>query len=406
MIAGLSNKRKVELILYLILAFFLFGYLRICFERMTDFKVTHRTAVRVLEKEEIYDFKDGHYLFKYSPFFATLFSFLGFFPLSYAKIFWMFFLGFCVLGIARIGKYLVLNHRSPPPFFYLLSFVLVGKFILREIELGQTDFLQLFSIFTFLYLLEKNKNHLSGFFLGFSVMIKPTPLVFVPYLLYRKRFSVLLFAFLSILVLLFVPAIFFGFDHNLILHKKWYQILASSSPVLLASEANQSVFGLFYRFFVSPEHLAFKEYKVSLLSLSPFLVKILVYGFVLGSYIFLLHLNKLSKNVKDFLTYNKEALEYSLLLVFMSLFSPLGWIQNFSSLILACMILTFYTLKTNFRDGWMNIVLVLSFVLVNVINYETVGKDLNLLSQYLSFITLGTILFVVGLSKLRISGET
>jgi len=406
MIGGLSNKRKVELIVYLLLALFLFGYLRICFFRMTDFKVTQRTAVRVLEKEEIYDFEDGHYLYKYPPFFAALFSFLGFFPLPYAKIFWIFLMIFCLLGIARIGKYLVLNQRSPPPFFYLLSFLMIGKFILRELELGQTDFLQLFLIFTFLYFLQKNKQVLSGLFLGFSVMIKPTPLIFVPYLLFKKRYYSVFFTFVFVLLFLFLPAIFWGFENCLILHKKWYQILSSSSPILLASESNQSVFGLFYRFFVSPEHVVFKEYNVNLLGLSPSLANILVYGIFLGSYIFLLYLNKLSERVKSPLTHSKQAIEYSFLLVFMSLFSPLGWIQNFSSSILATMILAFYSLKTNFKDKWITFLLVLSFVLSNAINFETVGEGLNLLSLYCSFITFGTILLLLGLSKLRISGKT
>lgn len=399
MIAGLLKKRKLEIIFYLISALFILGFLYNSFNKMNDFKVTHRSAVRVLEKEEIYNLEDGHYLYKYSPFFALLFSFLGLFPFFYAKLFWIFLMGLTFFGLTKIGKYLVLRHRSPPPFFYLLSFLLVAKFILRELELGQTDFLQLFFIFLFLFFLDKNKNILCGFFFGLSIMIKLTPLIFIPYLFYRKRFSVIFSVFFFTLVFFFLPAIFFGFNNNLILLKKWYQILAFSSPSLLANDMNQSVFGLFYRFFTTT------EYKVNFLSSNHFIVNLLIYGVILGSYIYLLFLNRLSKKVKSFLTYGTEATEYSFLLVFLSLFSPLGWIQNFFSSILVCMILVFYTLKTNFKNKLINFILVLSFVLTNAINYETVGRRLNDLSLYYSFITFGTILLLFALSKLRISGE-
>jgi len=405
MIAGLLKKRKLEIIFYLISALFLLGFLYNSFNKMNDFKVTYRSAVRVLEKEEIYNLEDGHYLYKYSPFFALLFSFLGLFPFFYAKLFWIFLMGLTFFGVTKIGKYLVLKHRSPPPFFYLLSFLLVAKFILRELELGQTDFLQLFFIFLFLFFLEKNKKLLCGFFFGLSIMIKLTPLIFIPYLFYRKRFSVIFSAFFFILVFLFLPSVFFGFENNLALLKKWYQILAFSTPTLFAHDGNQSVFGLFYRFFVSTEYIVYRAYKVNLLSLNPFTVNLLIYGVILGSYIYLLFLNRLSKKVKSFLTYSKEAIEYSFLLVFLSLFSPLGWIQNFSFSILACMILVFYTLETNFKNKLINFILVLSFVLSNAINYETVGRELNLFSLYCSFITFGTILLLFALSKLRLSGE-
>ena len=65
---------------------------------------------------------------------------------------------FTFWGLIKMGKYLVMNHRSPPPFFYLLSIFLILRFFLREIELGQTDFLQLFLIFSFILFLEKRKD--------------------------------------------------------------------------------------------------------------------------------------------------------------------------------------------------------------------------------------------------------
>jgi hypothetical protein len=364
---------------------------------MNDFKVTYRAATRVLNGENLYNWRDGHYLFKYSPFFALLVSPLGLIPFPCAKLLWMILMVFTFWGLIKMGKYLVMNHRSPPPFFYLLSLLLIARFFLREIELGQTDFLQLFLIFSFILFLEKKKEVLGGVFLALSVMVKLTPLIFIPYLLYRRKFSSVFWALVFVLLFFSVPSLIYGIKGNIALLKDWYGFMSLSSPPLLANDMNQSIFGMFYRFLTN------SVYGVNFVNLNPNLVNIIIYIFVMGAYVYILLLNRFSKKVQSSLLHCKETLEYSFLFIFMSLFSPLGWIQNFSSLILAFMVLVYYTLKTNFKDKLVNFLLILYFVLTSAINYETVGRGLNDLSLYYSFITTGVILIPIALSKLRLS---
>ncbi len=364
---------------------------------MNDFKVTYRAATRVLDGENLYNWSDGHYVFKYSPFFAVFISPLGLTPFPYAKIFWMALMVFAFWGVIKVGKYLIMNHRSPPPFFYILFLLLIARFFLREIELGQTDFLQLFLIFSFILFLEKEKEVLGGLFLALSIMIKLTPLIFIPYLLYRRKFSSVFWTFVFALLFFSAPSLIYGIEGNIALLKEWYGFMSLSSPPLLANDMNQSIFGMFYRFLTS------SVYGVNFVNLNPNLVNALIYIFVVIAYVYLLLLNRYSRGIESPLLHCRETVEYSFLLIFMSLFSPLGWIQNFSSLILAFMVLVYYTFKTNFQDKLVNLLLISSFILSSAINYETVGRRLNDLFLYYSFITLGVLLVPIALSKLRLS---
>ena len=130
---------------------------------------------------------------------------------------------------------------------------------------------------------------------------------------------------------------------------------------------------------------------------------VIVYATIIGLFLFLLFLNKKSEAVEKSFVHNKESIEYSLLLIFMALFSPLGWFQNYSSSILAIMILVYYVLEMKFKDKFITIMLVLFFILVDAINFETVGRGLNDLSLYFSFITWGIFILIACLSKLRLS---
>jgi hypothetical protein len=391
-------KTKIfKIVLLIALVIFLSVFFENSFHKMNDFKVTHRAASRLLNGENLYNWEDGHYVYKYSPFFALLVAPFGLIPFSHARFLWMALMCASLFGVVRMGKYLIMGRRSPPRFFYFLSLLLIAKFLLREIELGQTDFVQLLFILALFVFLEKGKEFWGGLFLALSVIIKLTPLIVVPYLIYKKRFRALMWSFILIFAFFFFPSLIYGFHGNLSLLRNWYQFLSLSSPPLIANDMNQSIFGMFYRL------LTASDYNVNFLNLDPNNVNALIYVIIIGSYICLLLFSQLSRKTKTSFLHAQEAIEYSFLLIFIALFSPLGWIQNFSSLVLASMVLVYYTFKTGFRDKAVNFLLISSFVLGSAINYEIVGRRLNDLALYYSLITIGAILIVAALSRLRLS---
>jgi len=410
----MKKENYFKIALYVILTIVILGFFRHTLHRgMNDFDVVHRAATRVLHTENLYNFEDGHYLYKYSPFFALLVAPIGLLPLSYASFLWL--LGMCIslFFVIRMAKKMIMGDKSPPEYFYLLSLLLASKFLVREIRLGQTDFLIL--LFIFLCLLfapasggifnQRGKEFVAGIFLALAVLIKPTALIFIPYFLYKKKFRSVASTIFMSLIFLMLPSLVYGFSKNMKLLLGWKTIISASSPPLLAVDMNQSIFAFFYRL------LTPAPYEVNILNLSYTAVNAIVWVTIVGLFLLLLFLNRKSGAIGKSFVHNKESIEYSLLFIFMALFSPLGWFQNYSSSILAIMILVYYALETKFskiplkagKDKSIIIMLALFFILVDAINFETVGRRLNDLSLYLSFISWGIFILIASLSKLRYS---
>lgn len=380
----------------IVLVIVILGYLRNSVLHFNDFKVTYRAAERALKQENLYNKADGHYIFKYSPIFAVAVSPLGKIPYSFASIIWLFSMCLCLYYIVRMGKFMVMGDKSPPQYFYFLTIVLTSKFLAREFWLGQTDFLQLLLLFLFINFYYRKKEIWGGLFLALSAMIKLTPLIFLPYFLYRKRFLLIIYTLAFVSLFLFLPALIYGWQRNISLLKDWYSFMSYSSPPLLAVDLNQSIFGLFLRLFTP------SIYQVNILTLNSNLVMTIIYVVIIISCLFLLFLSRYGKNIQKQLIHHRETFEFSLLLIFMNLFSPLGWVQNFSSSLLAYMVLVYYSFTIEFKDKTTNILLLLSFILTTFINFETVGRRINDLSLYYSFITWGIIIVTFSLFQLRL----
>lgn len=397
-ISELKKKDYFRIALYVVLIIVMLGYFRNTLRKgMTDFKVVHRATTRVLNQENLYNVDDGHYLYKYSPSFAVLIAPLGLFSVFPAQVLWLVGMCICLFFIMRWSRRMIMGDRSPPAYLYLLTLLLTSRFWVREFWLGQTDFLMLFFIFLFILSTDQGKELKAGVFFALSVIIKPTPLIFVPYLLYKKKFKLIGYLTIMCAVLVFVPSFVYGISGNLNLLSGWKSIMSVSSPPLLTTYVNQSLFGLFYRF------LTPTPCQVNFLNLNYTAVNLLIYVTAIGLFFFLLFLNHRSRLVVKIFVHHGESIEYSLLLIFMALLSPLGWFQNFFSSILAYMLLLYYLLKTGFKDRFILILLILSFVLVDVFNFETVGRRISDLVLSLSSITFGIFLVIICLSKLRLS---
>ena len=398
LLTEISRKNHFKIILYVILAIVVLGYFRITLRKgMNDFRVVHRAAGRVLHQENLYNFADGHYLYKYSPFFAVLVAPLGLLSFQAGEVIWLLGMCLCLAFVLTQCKKMILGDKPPPPYLYILTILFASKFLVREITLGQTDFLILVFIFLFISFADKEKYLLSGLFLSLAVMIKPSSLIFVPYLLYKGKIKLIIYSAITGALFLLAPAAIYGFSTNFSLLTGWRTVMSVSSPPLLAVDLNQSLFAFFYRFLTPTSQ------GVNVLDLNYTLVNLLIYISISGLFLFLLFLNSRSKYVEGNLLHHREGIEYSLVLIFMSLFSPLGWVQNYSSSILALMLLIYYVLKTGFRDKLIISLMLLFFILVDLINFEIVGRKMNDLSLYLSFLTWGVFILIVCLSRLRLS---
>jgi hypothetical protein len=393
----LRKKDLLRTALYLILALLILGYFRNTLRKgMSDFKVVHRAAARVLHQENLYNPADGHYVYKYSPSFAVLIAPLALLPLFPAQVLWLMGMCACLFFILKWSKGMILGDKPPPAYLYILTLAATSRFWVREFWLGQTDLLMLLFVFLFILCSNRGQNLRAGLFLALSAAIKPTSLVFVPYLLYKRRFSLIGWSAAAGAALFVLPSLIYGASGDLRLFNDWRAIMSSSSPPLVKAFVNQSLFGMFHRFLAGPS-------TVGLLSLDAGLVNLLTCACAIGLFLGLILLSRRSKLVENGLARQPETVEYSLLLIFTALFSPLGWFQNFLSSLPAYMLLLYYLFHVRFRDRSLLICLLLSFVLINVFNFEMVGRRTSDLLLALSSVTFGIFLVMAGLFKLRLS---
>ena len=101
--------------------------------------------------------------------------------------------------------------------------------VVVDMQEGQTNFLALLPLIAGLALAQRESQWLdiaAGGLIGLGVAVKVTPVVFVAYFAWRRRWSVAFSAVLSVAVCwLLVPALVFGWDQNLKWLGQWTRIM-------------------------------------------------------------------------------------------------------------------------------------------------------------------------------------
>ena len=182
---------------------------------LSDFEVYYKAADRILHSQNLYQISaDGHYVFKYSPTSAIYFIPFIIFPFAIAKYVYWFFL----TSIIVTGFYLCIKILKPSLFanknrktinaITLLATLILAIHFLRELHLGQVNYLLLFLYIVALYVYKKQKRTVFSLILAISIFIKPFTLIFLPYLIIKKKYvELLMFAGFSI-VLFLLPFLF------------------------------------------------------------------------------------------------------------------------------------------------------------------------------------------------------
>lgn len=378
---------KKLLIVGLIFLFFFLLYQYFVKKDMTDFGVCYQGGKRIVRGEMLYQSSDGHLQYKYSPVSAVVFSILTLFPYEAAKLLW-YFLELYLLFLCFSFSYDILpfKHRNKG-LVLILSFLVLLKFLGREIELGQINvFMTFLLIMMVKSLLEKKDIH-AGLLWGFSLFFKPYALVFFPYFLLKKRMK-LAFSGVGTLVVGFVlPVFFYGFKQYTLVLKEWQRTLSLSTSSLLDYYDNGSLYSFFLKNFPADRG----DWAWILSICMAFLI-----GF------FLLWMMKSGK--KKGVT-KPEVLESSFLFILIPLFSPLAWQYNYLYSILAVVFLM--NLIQKFPPV-MKYVLTANFVCVGASLREVLGKGgFRFYTQHsLVVISFLIILFYLFYSRVKLSEES
>lgn len=363
----------------------------------TDFTVMHRAGQRIIKGEPIYDPSDssnyGIDLYKYSPAFAYFMAPFTKVHMHISVPIWYLLAFISILFSIYLLKRIITGFNKGedlPLYFYFLSFFLILRFLLVLLSRVQSDFLVLFFLVLSIWFLRLKREVLSGFSLATAIMIKITPLIFVPYFIYRKFYKAAFASCAGILLYLWLPSLNLGWEKNIDYLKGWINALFTSTPELILWYKNQSLLSCISRLFS-------ENSPVKIFLLPPLIIKGV---FLLAASLMIFFALYFCR---DLISYKKKEFgfghlfEFSLILICMVLFSPLAWKHTFLHLLVGYMVLIYYLMK-NPKD---RLVLVLggaSFVLNSVLNPEVLKSFDEIVSLYSSMV-IGTLLLYAALLK-------
>ena len=215
--------------------------------------------------------------------------------------------------------------------------------VIVDMQEGQTNFLALLPLIAGLALAQRESPRLdmsAGGLIGLGVAVKVTPLVFVAYFAWRRRWRVAASAVLSVAVCwLVVPALAFGWDQNLEWLEQWARIMilpyATRGEVFYSTSQSVGSFALR----LLSEVPAFETHRgggvqphfMNVLDLSPAVVQRIVRGLMVG--VALAGLWWMRKPLGT-LRSRRYLLEVAAVGAFMLWFSERTWVHHYISFVL------------------------------------------------------------------------
>jgi hypothetical protein len=362
----------------------------------SDFRVYYATGERFLKNTDIYSRPDMSITpFKYSPTFAMLFAPLSRLPKHQAALVFFTLNFLAVIAICALSKKIIgpdqLTTAKKVGLFFL-SLLFSSRFILLVWDAGQVNLIMLLLTLMSLYLLNRKHDLLSATALGLGVLIKYMPAVFVPYFFIRKKWKWTVYVGLAVLVLLLSPGLVVGFEQGIAYLQKWLPYITETSLDKSSwyDYKNQSIYSMGLRFLTQNS-----AYSHSLLDLSHSQAMMVSVAFALGLYL----LSLWPVRAKKYL----PAVDYSLLLLCMAFFNPNAWMLNFVTFIFVYIFLWQYLFENQFKDKWTLGLVILSFVLTSWLSETVVSEQLESLAEELSCVTLGALVLMAALLRLKYS---
>jgi len=376
-------KKKTSLLILLGFVIFLLLFLFKVKGEMVDFEVNYRAGKRLRIGETLYQTEDGHYMFKYLPCSALLYLPLSFLPLDTAKAIWYFAVVLCSFFLVYISYKMLASEKRKSLYLVILPPLILAKFLLREILLGQINTLvALVLLFMIWFSTSEKETVLSkreiyaGILWGMAVALKPHALIFFPYFLVKKKWKAFLSGLGFLLVVLLAPSFFYGFRGNIDVLRDWISTISRSTPALFTSQDNISIMAFFMKW-TGNQNLSYLLSGLIIVLLA-FLVLIVILR---------------GKEIAQ-----AAVLECSVLLILIPLVSPLGWDYTLLMSVLGIMIIiqNFFQ-YSKFWRGF----LVVDFFIISFSLYDILGKELYSAFMSWSVITVNFLILIGYLVYLR-----
>jgi hypothetical protein len=218
-----------------------------------DYEVYYSAANSFLRGDAVYGipYGLGSGYYKYSPFALLVFAPFSLLPFYVAKVFHFVILSICITTTIILSYKLIIsnfplknNIKNPNLLLFLIFLPLIPN-IYTELHLGNINSaLLLIFIIALLYLM-KGKDLKAGLLLALGILIKPHFLIFLPFLLFRKKFNCFIYTVIGIIAGLLLPSLFIGMGHNVELHKQWLTTMQIHNNSLISGQ--DTLFSWLYR---------------------------------------------------------------------------------------------------------------------------------------------------------------
>jgi hypothetical protein len=170
---------------------------------------------------------DGYHYY-YSVFFASVIYPLTFLPPFLSKLVWLSFNVFLIARIIKLVLWFFDDWKTTKEIRTLLiwlSVIFCLRFLKGNLHLGQLTILMLAISLEAMYRAYKNQFVFGSFLLALAINIKLLPIVLIPYLIYRAQWKMVMATLGSLVVLYFLPAVWFGFKQNYFLLSEWWVLV-------------------------------------------------------------------------------------------------------------------------------------------------------------------------------------
>ena len=354
-------------------------------EDMVDFRVNYQAGARLAAAEPLYRVEDGHFMFKYLPFSALVYLPLSLLPLEAAKVIWYVALVGGAVALFHLSRTLTAGEGTASMAQYVFPPLILAKFFLREMALGQINILVTLILLGMVWFLKPTPSgeHLNtkraGLLWGLATALKPYAVIFLPYFIVTKRWTALGAGGTVITFALVVPTAFYGASGNLALLREWASTLSQSTPTLFLSNDNISLIAFFMKWTHRQD------------------VSLLLSGLTIGILaVLVLLVIRAGARARA-----PMVLECALLLTLIPLVSPLGWDYTFLMSVLAVTLIV----KNYFRYSRpARFVLVANFCIIALSIYDLVGRSLYGAFMAWSILTINFLIVIGFLVALRFKG--
>ncbi len=204
---------------------------------LVDVAAPRTAAARFLATETLYRPDDGHYQFKYLPAFAPFMVPLLWVSKEAAEFTWFAVMVVMAWAFVRMSLAALPDRRRSAPALVWLTLLLTGKFLVRELALGQFNLPLALLLLSAVMAAQQGKQSSAGAFVAAGVFVKPYALVLVPWLAWTLGWRAFVAFGLVLAAGLLLPAVTYGWNGNLTLLHDWYRTVTdTTAPNLMTPE--------------------------------------------------------------------------------------------------------------------------------------------------------------------------